>query len=433
MNNNNYILKGGRVVDPTLGIDEIKDIAVSNGKIIELNKSDGFEIIDVSNSIVAPGFIDLHVHLRQPGGNHKETIKTGTMAAAAGGFTSIVSMPNTTPVADTPATIEYIRRHTEDDGIIKVLPCGSMTKNREGNNMSSIGGLKKAGIVALSDDGTCIQNNATMHNIVEYAKTFKLPILDHCEDEELVAGGVMHKGYWSTVLGMKGIASSAEEIIIARNVIIARDTDWKIHIQHISTKESVELVKNAQAKNIQITAEVTPHHITLTDEEIKHYNTNHKMSPPLRTEADRLALIEGLKENTISVIATDHAPHTESEKLVEFDNAPFGIVGLETAVPICLTELYHKKVLSMTDFVAKFTSGPAEVLGMDIGNLKIGQNADITIFNPNQDNTIDKYKFHSKSMNTPFHGYKAKGKVLATIVDGKCVYSSNKIFANIAN
>ncbi len=424
-NNKKYILRGGRVVDPQFGIDKIKDIAVCNGKIVEVKKDSDFEVIDMSNKVIAPGFIDLHVHLRQPGGNHKETIQTGTMAAAAGGFTSIVSMPNTTPVADTPATIEYIHRHAQDEGVVNVLPCGAMSKNREGNAMSSIGSLKKTGVVALSDDGTCIQDNATMYRIVEYSKTFQLPILDHCEDAQLANGGVMHQGYWSTVLGMKGIPSSSEEIIIARDVIIARDTDWKIHIQHISAKESVELVRYARSKNIKISAEVTPHHITLNDEEIKHYNTNHKMNPPLRAEDDRLALIEGLRDNTITVIATDHAPHTEAEKLVEFDNAPFGIVGLETAVPICLTELYHENVLNLSDFIAKFTLGPAEVLGMDIGNLKVGQSADITILDIDADNVIDKHKFHSKSMNTPFHGYKAKGKVIATIVNGKFVYTAN--------
>ena len=299
-----------------------------------------------------------------------------------------------------------------------------MTKGLEGKEMSPIGGLQKAGVYALSDDGKCVQNNYLMRNIVRYAKYFNLPILDHCEEVSMLNEGVMHEGQWSTLLGMSGIPSAAEEIIVDRDIIFARDEECKIHIQHISAKEAVEKVRAAQKQGIRITAEATPHHITFTDEQIKHFDTNFKMNPPLRGEDDREALIEGLRDGTITVIATDHAPHNETSKLVEFDYAPFGIIGLETAVPVCLTQLYHRKLLSLSDLIAKFTTGPADVLGLDIGTLKEGVPADITILDINQEYTIDKTKFFSKSRNTPFNGMKVKGRVMGTICNGKFVYQA---------
>ncbi len=433
MKKNNYILKGGRVIDPKQNIDKVMDVGIQNGKFANSETIKDAEIINVSGLIISPGFIDMHVHLRQPGGNHKETIKTGTRAAAAGGFTSLVAMPNTNPAADSTATIEYIRTHTRDDGVVKVYPSGAMTKGGNGKQMASIGSLKEAGVVALTDDGHCIQNFEIMKNIVEYSKTFNLPILDHCEDEDQFTGGVMHKGYWSTVLGMKGIPNTSEALMIARNIMISRDTDWDIHMQHISAKESVDLLRDAQAKGVRVTAEVTPHHISLTDENIKYYDTNYKMNPPLASEEDRLSLIEGLRDGTISVIATDHAPHSETEKLVEFNYAPFGIIGLETAVSVCLTELYHKEVLNISDFISKFTKGPADVLKMEkLGTIIEGKDADITILDLNKEHTICKKSFYSLARNTPFDGYKAKGKAVATIVDGGFIYSElNDIVGSI--
>ncbi len=299
-----------------------------------------------------------------------------------------------------------------------------MTKGIEGLEMSPIGGLKKAGVYALSDDGKCVQNSYLMRNIVRYAKSFNLPILDHCEDMAMFNGGVMHEGEWSTLLGIQGIPSAAEEMIVDRDIILARDEDCRIHIQHISAKEAIEKVRTAQKSGIKITAEATPHHITFTDEQIKHFDSNFKMNPPLRAEDDREALLEGLRDGTITVIATDHAPHNETSKLVEFDHAPFGIIGLETAVSICLTQLYHQKVLKLSELIAKFTTGPAEVLGLDIGTLKDGADADITIIDINKEYVIDKNAFFSKSRNTPFHGMKVKGKVMATICDGNFVYQA---------
>ena len=418
-----FILTGGKVVDPFSGIEKVMDIGVKNGKIADPKTLKKAEKIDVSGKVVAPGFIDLHVHLREPGNSDAETIKTGTQAAAAGGFTTIVAMPNTNPAADTAAAIEYLSLHAKKDGVVKVYPCGCMTKGIAGQEMAPIGSLKQARVAALSDDGRGIQNHELMKHIVEYAKAMELPILDHCEDENLKSDGVMHEGVWSTLLGMKGMPAASEELMVVRNIILARDVDWKVHLQHLSSKESVEHVRIARKRGIQVSAEVTPHHISLIDESIKKFDTNYKMNPPLRSEDDRQALIQGLADGTITVIATDHAPHTPTAKMVEFDYAPFGIIGLETAVSVCLKELYHSGILSISDFVAKFTSGPAEVLGLKNRGFKPGNDADITIIDTEAEITIDANKFKSRSRNTPFNGITFKGKAAATIVDGKFVFN----------
>ncbi len=420
---NEFILAGGKVVDPFPGIEALMDIGVKDGRIVDPSELKNAEKIDVSGKIIAPGFIDLHVHLRQPGNSAAETIETGTMAAAAGGFTAIVAMPNTNPAADTAAAIEYLRYSAEKSGIVKVYPCGCMTKGSAGQEMASMGSLKAAGIVAVSDDGKGIQNHELMKHIVEYAKALNLPILDHCENEILQSGGVMHEGVWSTLLGMRGMSAASEELMVARDIIFARSVDWKIHLQHLSSKESVEQVRVARKRGIPVSAEATPHHISLTDECIKKFDTNYKMNPPLRSEEDRQALLAGLADGTITVISTDHAPHTPTAKLVEFDYAPFGIIGLETALPVCLKELYHNGILSISDFVAKFTSGPAAVLGFTNRGLKPGNTADITIIDTEREITIDADKFFSKSRNTPFGGMTFKGKAAATIVDGKFVFN----------
>lgn len=417
------IYKGARVIDPARNIDKVMDIGAENGVFADPATLKDAEVVDLAGYVLAPGFIDLHVHLRQPGKTDAETIHTGTLAAAAGGFTSIVAMPNTSPCADNPGTIHYIRTYAQAEGVVKVLPCGAITKGLEGQEMAGIGGLKAAGVVALSDDGKCVQNHELMRHVIEYSRTFKLPILDHCEDTVLASGGVMHEGHWSVFLGMKGMAAAAEELIVARDAILARTAGWKVHIQHVSTKGSLSIIRTAQKEGVQITAEATPHHISLTDVEIKKFDTNYKMNPPLRSEEDRLAVIEGLRDGTITVIATDHAPHTNTAKTVEFDYAPFGIIGLETAVQICLTELYHKQYLDLPALISKFTKGPADVLGMPIGTLENGRPADITILDPEKEGVVDADKFYSKSRNTPFNGYRYKGLAVGTIVDGKCVFS----------
>ncbi len=421
--NKQLIFKGARVIDPARNIDQVMDIGVDNGVFADPATLKNAEIIPLEGYVLAPGFIDVHVHLRQPGKTGAETIHTGTMAAAAGGFTAVVAMPNTSPCADNPGTIHYIRTYAQSEGVVKVLPCGAMSKGLEGKEMSGIGGLKAAGVVALSDDGKCIQNHELMRHVVEYSRTFGLPILDHCEDTILASGGVMNEGYWSVFLGMKGMSSAAEELMVARDAILARMADWKVHIQHISTRHAIEIVRAARQNGVKISAEATPHHIALTDVEIKKFDSNYKMNPPLRSEEDRQALIEALRDGTVTVIATDHAPHTETDKMVEFDYAPFGIVGLETAVNVVLTELYHKNGFTLPQVISKFTQGPAELLGLPTGTLENGRAADITILAPEEKGVVDASKFRSKSRNTPFNGYAYTGCAAATIVDGKCVFS----------
>ncbi len=420
----NYIFENARVIDPVQNLDTVTDLAVADGRIADPAHVKYAERIDLKGKVLTPGFVDLHVHLRHPGNTAAETIHTGTLAAAAGGFTSIVAMPNTSPCADNPGTIHFVLTHAEHEGVVKVLPCGAMTKNLEGKEMSAIGSLKAAGAVALSDDGRCVQDHQLMRHIVHYSKTFDLPILDHCGDKLLEAEGVMNEGQWSVLLGMKGMPGAAEELMIYRNIILSRLTDWKIHMQHVSAKESVKILRQARKDGIRVSGEATPHHIALTDAEIKRFDSNYKMNPPLRSEEDRQALLEGLADDTLTVIATDHAPHTMTAKMVEFDYAPFGIIGLETAFQICCTELYHKGVLSLPHLISKLTKGPAEVLGLDIGNLKIGNPADITILDIDRENVIDPATFKSKSRNTPFGGYKAKGCVAGTLVNGKFVYKT---------
>ena len=419
----NYILEGARVIDPVNGVDEVMNIGIDSGLFCEPEKVRNPVTIKLHGLVLTPGFIDMHVHLRQPGNVDKETIQTGTMAAAAGGFTSIVAMPNTKPVADNAAVIGYLKRHAEEDGFVNVLPTGCMTKGLGGQEMAAIGSMKKAGVVAVTDDGGCVHHNELMYHVLEYSRTCNLTVLDHCEDFTLSAGGAVHDGYWCATLGYKGISSASETIMVARDIILSEAAEWKIHIQHVSAEGSIRFIRDAQKRGIAVSAEATPHHIALNDECIKTFDTNFKMKPPIRSEKDRLAIIEGLKDNIIAVIATDHAPHTETDKLREFDYAPFGVIGLETAISVCLTELYHPGHLTLPELIAKFTKGPADVLGMDIGSIKIGEFADLTILNTELEHTIDKNKFYSKSRNTTFHGKKVKGKAVGTVVKGEFVYS----------
>ena len=416
------LFKNARIIDPARNIDTKGDLGVSDGRIADCGKLKNPDVIDLEGKVLTHGFLDVHVHLRQPGNTNAETLATGTMAAAAGGFTTIVAMPNTKPAADTVGAIELLRQTALQQAVVNVLPCGCMTVNSEGKEMAPIGSLKSAGIAALSDDGKCVQDHALMRHIVEYAKSFGLPILDHCEETTLAAGGVMNEGKWSVLLGFNGISGASEELIVARNIILSRMVDWKIHMQHISVKESVDLIRQARKQGIQVTGEATPHHITLTDEKIKTFDTNYKMNPPLRSEEDRIALIEGIADDTITVIATDHAPHTTTAKMVEFDYAPFGIIGLETAFALCYTELVKKQVISLPKLIEKLTKGPAEVMGIDNFDLSEGNAADLVVIDPAAEYVIDKNSFKSKARNTPFDGFAVSGRIERTLVGGKTVF-----------
>ena len=418
----NYSLKNARIIDPGRGIDAVGDIGIENGLVADPGKVGKPRVMDLAGKVLTPGFIDLHVHLRQPGNTMAETIASGTAAAAAGGFTSVVAMPNTSPAADTAGAIEYLRQSAARTGVVHVLPCGCMTKGYAGQEMAGIGSLKTAGVVALSDDGRCIQDHALMRHVVEYAKSFELPILDHCEDNFLAAGGVMHEGKWSVLLGMNGMNGAAEELMISRNIILARQLKWSIHMQHVSVKESVDLLRKARAEGIAVTGEATPHHLSLTDENIKKYDTNYKMNPPLRSEEDRQALIRGVADGTITAIATDHAPHTATAKLVEFDRAPFGIIGLETAFCVTHTVLVSSGIMPLAEYVKRLTTGPAAILRMKEYDLAEGKPADIAVFDPGAEYAVDPSTFKSKSRNTPFGGRKVKGRVVLTMVGGKIVY-----------
>jgi dihydroorotase len=420
---NSLIIKNGRVIDPANHVDAVRDLIIRDGKISETPPSpkDGAETIDATGKVVSPGLIDLHVHLREPGRSDKETIETGTRCAARGGFTSIVCMPNTTPTADNTGTIAFIKQRAAEVGCVNVFPSGAITKELKGEELAPIGSLKRAGVVAITDDGHCVQNNELMRRAVEYAKMFDLPVMDHCQDYNLVGDGVAHEGYWSVMLGLRGWPAIGEDVIVARNILLAELTDWYIHCQHISSARSVELVREAKKRGVKITAEACPHHFTLTDESLKTYDTNYKMNPPLRTERDRQAVIEGLADNTIDCIASDHAPHCNYEKEVEFDLAPFGIIGLETELALSL-DLVHKRFLTLPQLLQKFTVNPAKLLRLEKGTLSKGADADVTIIDPTVEWIYDVQQSASKSRNSPFHGWKLRGKAVMTLVGGRIVW-----------
>ena len=421
------LIRNGRVVDPANKRDEIGDLFLQDGRIAELPKAgeqtgDVTEI-DARGLIVAPGLIDIHVHLREPGQSAKETIATGARAAAAGGFTSVVCMPNTSPTVDNPSVVALIQEKAKRDACINVFATGAITKGIAGEELAPIGSMAKAGIVALTDDGRCVQNHEFMRRALEYARMFGLVVMDHCQDYNLVGKGVMHEGYWSTVLGLPGWPSIGEEIIVSRNIQLSELCDSPIHCQHLSAAGSVKLIREARGHGIKISGEVCPHHIALTDASIQGYNTNFKMNPPLRTGADVDALIEGIADGTVTILASDHAPHCEFEKEVEFDLAPFGILGLETELGLFLDILVHKKrAIDLGKLIELYTSNPAKLLGLDRGTLSIGAVADVTLIDPDLEWTVDKNASFSRSRNTPFHGWELKGRAVRTIVGGQSVW-----------
>jgi dihydroorotase len=419
-----FILQGGRVIDPSRKIDAVQDVIVVNGKIAATPPSgEAVEKIDVSGLVVSPGLIDIHVHLREPGQSAKETIATGTRAAAAGGFTSVVAMPNTSPVADAANTIAWIQARAREQAVVHVFPTGCISLGMQGEMLAPIGSLKRAGVVAITDDGRCIQNNELMRRALEYAKMFDLTVMDHCQDTSLTADGVMNEGYWSTVLGLRGWPAIAEEIIIARNALLSELTGTRVHCQHVTTAGGVRIIREAKERGVLISGEVCPHHITLTDASLETYDSNFKMNPPLRTKRDIEALLEAIADGTIEILASDHAPHCAFEKEVEFDDAPFGIVGLETELGLFLDTLVHHKVIGLPDLISRLTDRPARLLGLSKGTLAPGADADITLIDPDLEWTVDKMRFESKSRNTPFHGRKIKGRAVRTIVAGKTVWT----------
>lgn len=418
----NTLIQNGRVIDPANQRDEVADLWLVDGKIGEKVAGD-FETIDATGLVVSPGLIDIHVHFREPGFGWKETIESGARAAAAGGFTTVVCMPNTSPVADSPSTIAWIKDRAASVAGVRVLPTGAISKNLDGEELAPIGSLAQAGVVAITDDGRCIQNNELMRRAVEYARMFDLPVLDHCQDYNLVGNGVMHEGYWSTILGLPGWPGAGEEAIVARNIVLAELCDHRIHCQHISAAGSVRLLREARARGVKISGEVCPHHLALTDAAIENFDTNFKMNPPLRTQRDIDALLKGIADGTLDILASDHAPHAKFEKEVEFDRAPFGIVGLETELGLFLDLLVHKtKTIDLPRLLALFTVNPARLLGLEAGSLSLGAAADVTLIDPNREWTVDAASFASGSQNTPFDGWKLKGRAVRTIVHGATVW-----------
>ena len=419
------IIRNGRVIDPANKRDEVFDLTIVDGRIADKSaiKNQKTETIDAKGLIVAPGLIDMHVHLREPGFGHKETIASGAHAAAAGGFTTIVCMPNTLPAADNPATIAWIKDRAAAAASVNVLPTGAISKNIAGEDLAPIGSLGQAGVVAITDDGHCVQNHELMRRAVEYARMVGLPVLDHCQDYNLVGNGVVNEGYWSTLLGLPGWPAAGEEAIVMRNILLAELCDHHIHCQHVSAAGSVRLIREAQARGVKISGEVCPHHIALTDEAIQNFDTNYKMNPPLRSKADVDAILEGIADCTLSILCSDHAPHAGFEKEVEFDQAPFGIVGLETELGIFIDQLVHKHhTIDIVRLIKMYTLEPAKLLKLAAGTLSVGAPADVTLIAPDLEWTVRTDQFQSASRNSPFDGWKLKGRAVRTIVGGKTVW-----------
>ncbi len=425
-------ISNARVIDPASGRDGRGHIYAKDGKIVARLSADEkrrARRIDGSGLVACPGLVDIHVHLREPGQTHKETIATGTRAAAAGGFTSVVCMPNTSPPADNAGTVEFIHNAVKSSAVVNVFPTGCITVGQKGEALAPIGSLKKAGCVAITDDGSCVQSNELMRLAVEYARMFDIPVMDHCQDATMTDGAVMNEGAVSTRLGLKGWPAAAEDMIVARNVILASYSGHQIHLQHISSGNSVDIIRRAKRRGVRITAEATPHHIALTDEALAGYDTNFKMNPPLRTEKDRLALIEGLRDGTLDCVATDHAPHTNYEKDKEFDYAPFGIIGLETALPVALEILHRNSGFTLSEVVALLTHKPAAVMRLAKGTLSPGADADVCLFDPEEEWIYDATAGYSQSANSPWNGKSLKGRVRTTIVGGRVVLHKGRMLS----
>lgn len=414
------------MVDPESQTDDQLDVLIDNGRIVDINKNIKTEAqrsIDATGLVVAPGFIDMHVHLREPGQENKETIHTGARAAAKGGFTSIACMPNTSPVNDKLSVTDYIVSEAQKSAVVNVFPIAAVTKGLKGEELTDMADLTKAGAIAFSDDGQPVYNSEVMRRALEYSKLVDALIIDHCEDKDLSRDGVMHEGRYSDLLGLKGIPSSSEEIMVSRNILLTEQTDVPIHIAHLSVKGAAALIRNAKKKKVRVSAEVTPHHLLLEDASLKNYDTNLKMKPPLRSRSDVKAMIKAMRDGTIDVIATDHAPHTPDEKAVEFDQAPFGVIGMETAVSLILDRFIHTQMITLSRFIEMISLNPARILGLDSkGRIAPGMDGDLTLLDLNKDTVVDVNTFESKSRNCPFDGWKLRGCPVKTIVRGNIVY-----------
>lgn len=425
------LLAAGRVIDPSSGLDEVRDVLVRDGRIEAVEQGlagpEGIPQVEARGLVVAPGLIDVHVHLREPGAEHKETIRTGAQSAAAGGFTTIWAMPNTDPPLDDPAAVGFVREEArrwarKGEGGARVSPVAAASLGLAGEQMTEIGGLVEAGAVAVTDDGHPIHDPALMRRLLEYTQSFGIPVLQHAEDMALSAGGVMNEGAVATALGLRGIPNASEATIVARDIYLAELTGGHVHVQHVSTREAVELIRVARERGVRVSGEASPHHMALTEEAVRGYRTEAKMNPPLRSAADRLAVRQGLIDGVLECVATDHAPHHYEEKEREFDDAPFGIVGLETALAVCIGELVKPGDLPLFDLVERMSTAPARLMGIEGGTLRPGSRADIVLFDPEEEWTVDPASFRSKSRNTPFSGWEVTGRVKRTIVGGETRY-----------
>jgi dihydroorotase len=419
------VIRNGRVIDPASGRDGVADVLIEEGAVREIGRGlSGTEVFDATGLIVAPGFIDMHVHLREPGFEHAETIESGSRAAAAGGFTSICPMPNTSPVNDNATVTSYMIEKARRHAVVNVFPIGAITKGSAGEELASIGSMKQAGAVAISDDGRPVMNARVMRRAMEFARSFGIPVINHCEDLHLSAGGDMHEGLESVRLGLRGIPAAAEDVMVARDILLAELTGARYHVAHLSSRHAVEMVAFAKARGLAVTAEATPHHLALADSAMAPYDSNYKMKPPLRSPCHVAAVVEGVASGAIDAIATDHAPHPGSEKMQEFEKCPFGIIGLETALAVALETLVHPGKIGLMRLVELFTAGPGKILGLDRGALRPGAPADVTIFSTDRQWTYDVNKSFSKSRNSPFHGRTFRGGPVATIVGGRLVWQA---------
>jgi dihydroorotase len=422
------LIKGGKILDPSQGLEKVADLLIADGQVSEIGNdlsAEGEEVFDATGLIVAPGFIDLHVHLREPGEEYKETIESGVKAAVAGGFTSVCAMPNTKPVNDNATITRSIIDKARQANLANVFPVGAITRGSLGEELAEMAEMKEAGAIAVSDDGRPVMNAQVMRHAMEYARDHNLVVADHCQDTCLSAHGVMHEGRYSTLLGLKGMSGSAEDSQVARDIMLSEVTGARVHIMHISTARAVNLVREAKRKGLPVTCEVTPHHLALTDAQVLGFDTNTKMNPPLRSEEDRLALIEAVADGTIDAIATDHAPHHADEKMLEYDYAPFGVVGLETALGATLEVLYHSGKVPLNRIVETLTIGAARAFSLQRGTLQKGEIADLTIFDPDREWTVDPLLFKSKSRNSPFKDRTLRGKVMATFIEGREVFRAD--------